>query len=118
MPVTKESFVAFRQKPVPVEVPELGGTVYLRIMSGAERDSFEAEAFHLNGKNVEVNRENFRARLLVRCLCDENGERWFRDDEVATVGAISSTVTVPLAERVSQINGISKADQEAIAKNS
>jgi len=118
MALSKEQFLGFRPQLTPVEVPELGGTIYLRIMSGTERDSFEAEAFRLNGKNVEINRENFRARLLVRTLCGEDGVRWFRDDELDAVGALSSTVTVPLADKASQINGISKADQEAIAKNS
>jgi len=64
-----------------VKVPEWACSVYVRSMSGLERDSFEAEMEGLDNKT-----ENIRARLLVRCICDSGGERVFDDADAVDLG--------------------------------
>src|SRR5688572_17981670 len=63
MSLTKEQILAADDRPtVPVETPEWGGTVYLRVISAMERDVYESEI--VEGKRV--NYDNIRARLLAR----------------------------------------------------
>ena len=68
-----------------VEVAEWGGSVCIRVISGADRDVFE-QAF--SDKKMEA----FRTRFLVLTLCDTDGERLFTNDEVEALNKKSSAV--------------------------
>ena len=69
-----------------VEVPEWGGTVRVKAMSGVEKDAFEASVTTIrrNGNKVEQrpNLENVRAKLLAHCIVDESGALIFDDDDI------------------------------------
>ena len=53
----RESIIAANDlKRESVEVPEWGVTVYVRTMTGEERDQYEEETYKFNGDDVEVNR--------------------------------------------------------------
>jgi hypothetical protein len=119
MSVTKEQLLGFKgPAPKAADVPELGGQVFLRVMSGTERDQFEAESVKQNGKNVEINRANFRARLLVKTLCDEQGARLLADSDATALGQKPADLLDRLATEASRLNGMSAKDVEDIAKNS
>lgn len=121
MNITKEQLLAFKGNgPTAVDVPELGdgAKLYLRVMSGTERDAFEAESYRVNGKNVELNRQNFRARLLVRCLSDDQGKRMLADNDATALGQLPADLIDRLATIASRVNGMSAKDVEELAKNS
>ena len=48
-----------------VDVPEWGGEVTIRIMSGTERDAFEQALYESAPKNKGVSLKNIRARLCA-----------------------------------------------------
>jgi hypothetical protein len=119
MNITKDTLLGYKgPAPTPVDVPQLGGQVFLRVMSGTERDAFESESYKVNGKSVELNRANFRARLLVKCLADEAGVRMLADDDAAALGKLPADLLDVLATKASAINGMSAKDCEDLAKNS
>lgn len=60
--------------------------VFVKGMTGTERDSFEASILTMKGKKQEVNLANLRAKLAVRTLCDENGARLFTDADAEDLG--------------------------------
>lgn len=62
---------------------EWGGVVYVRTISGTERDFFE-ESY------AEQKMKGFRVRFLVLALCDEKGERLFADSDAEQLGKKSS----------------------------
>ena len=99
------------------EVPEWGGTVRIRCMTGSERDSFEAAIYKIEGGNTKVVRDNFRATLLARCLIDENGNRLFSDKEINQLGKKNSKIISRLFEKAQKINGLTTEDQEELLKN-
>lgn len=68
-----------------VDVPEWGGQVYIRAMSGAQRDKFETAVL---GKDLD----NIRARMVVLTACDATGQRLFTDADVAAVSDKSAAV--------------------------
>ena len=95
------------------EVPEWGGTVYVRSISAEDRDAFEASVN--DGK--KSNLANLRARLLVRCLCDENGERLFTYSDAAALGKKSGAVLNRLFDRARKLNGMTDSDVQELEGN-
>ena len=100
-----------------MEVLEWGGHLCIRCMTGTERDAFESEAYSFRGKDLQVNRENFRARLLVRTLADEKGERLFADSDLSALGGKSAKILDRLFTVSMRINGLSREDVEELTKN-
>jgi hypothetical protein len=94
-----------------VHVPEWGDDVYIKTLSGTDRDLFE-EAY--SGEKMK----NFRARFLVLTLCDETGERLFSDGEVDQLGKKSAFVINRLFEKAWSLNAFRDADVEALGKDS
>lgn len=100
-----------------VDVPEWGGSVTLRGLTGTQRDLFEQETVRQNGKNVSVNMENVRARLVARCLVDEKGERMFSDEDVKVLGGKSGKALERLFKVAQRLSGLTQDDVQELAKN-
>src|ERR1044072_1746226 len=117
--VTRDNIRAYKGKaPEPVEIPEWGGTVYVRVMTGAERAAFAAETYQHNGRSMKLNRKNFRARLLVRTLCNSAGVPLYSAAEAAELGEQPSDILDRLSVVASRINGMTAKDVEDLVKNS
>lgn len=101
-----------------VDVPEWGGSIFLRTMSGAERDAFEQSCFEGRGKDRRFNYQNVRARFLAYCIADENGNRLFTDADITELGKKSSLVLSRLFEIAQEMNGFTESDIEELTKNS
>lgn len=101
-----------------VSVPEWGGDVIVRTLTGAERDQFEADMIQSNGKVAGENLYNLRARLSSLCLVDESGRRLFSDDDVKLLGAKSAHALQRVFEQAMKLNALSEGDVEELAGNS
>lgn len=99
-----------------VEVPEWGGSVRVRTMTGGERDAFEASIYDRDGDRIELNRIDFRAKLLSKVLVDEKGQRLFSDKDIAALSGKSVKAINRLFEVAQEINGLSKEEQTEIKK--
>lgn len=116
--ITKADIVAFNDlKSETIEVPEWGGSVTIRRMTGGERDAYEADIFESKGSQLQLKRENFRAKLIARCLVDDNGERMFSDGEIAVLSKKSAAALDRLFAACQRLNGMTGAEQEKIEKN-
>jgi hypothetical protein len=100
-----------RQK---VKVPEWGGEVFVKIMTGAERDQWELEATDLlaNPKSA-----NIRAFLCALTICDDKGARLFSDDQIAELGKKSSVALERIFQVAREINKVNDTDLEELEKN-
>lgn len=94
-----------------VKVPEWGGEVQVRTMTGTDRDAFEAS---LIGKEGRL--ENVRARLVSLTLCDAAGSRLFTDSDITALGGKSARALDRVFAVAQRLNGIG-ADQADVAKN-
>lgn len=101
-----------------IHVPEWGGDVIVKTLTGEERDSLEASIIETNGRSVKQNRENVRSKLLVRALVDEQGQRLFSDGEVAELGRKSASVLDRLFAVATEMSRVSPGDVDELAKNS
>lgn len=102
-----------------IDVPEWGGRVLVRALSGAERDRFESSVMMTNKRgDREVNLRNMRAKLVVLSCIDAKGERLFADADVAVLGDKSASALQRVYDVAAKLSGISKDDAEDLAKNS
>jgi hypothetical protein len=101
-----------------VEVPEWGGTVRIRGLTGSERDEFEASIIQRRGKDIEANLKNIRAKLVSLAAVDEEGNRIFTEEDVVALGRKSARVLDRLFSVAQRLSGLSSEDVEDLAKNS
>jgi hypothetical protein len=114
----QEIMVADDMRTEDVDVPEWGGTVRVRTLSGRERDAFEASLVSGEGKKRKADLVNVRAKLVGSCLVDENGKRVFTDAEISFLGAKSAAALDRVFTVCQRLNGLSAADVEDLEKNS
>jgi hypothetical protein len=96
---------------VEVEVPEWGGSAFVRTMTGTERDRFESE--HIKNPHRDI-----RARLVAATLCDEQGNLLFGPADVEALGRKGAAALDRVFAVALRLNGIGKADVEELEKNS
>ena len=101
-----------------VPVPEWGGTVLVRGLTGTERDAFEEEMVTGKGKNRDVNLSNFRARLIVKSVVDKAGKRLFTQADMVALGGKSAAAIQRVFQVAMRLSGMSEEDVEELTKNS
>lgn len=92
-----------------LHIPEWGVTVFVRTMSGRERDRFE-------GQQSRDPYADPRARLAVTCLCDGDGKAIFSDADVPALSAKSAKALDRVWAVASRLNGITREDLEELKK--
>ena len=100
-----------------VEVPEWGGSIWVRALTGGERDDFEASCLSAKGKGAELNYRNMRAKLVVRTAVTEAGERVFADADVEALTQKSASALDRLFAVASRLSALSRTDVEDLTKN-
>ena len=96
-----------------VAVPEWGGEVCVRAMSGSERDAFESHCF----ANKDQPFLNARAKLASLCVCDDAGARLFTDSDVAALSAKSAAALDRIYDVAIRLSRMRKEDLETSEKN-
>ncbi|MFM9629517.1 hypothetical protein ACKI10_18055 [Streptomyces galilaeus] len=104
-----------------VEVPEWGGTVLVRGMSGTERDRFEASMLNDNmtgPASKEKALDMYRARLAAACLVDADGKKLFRSPaETKRLGEKSAQALTRVVEVASRLSGLTEDDVKELTGN-
>ena len=100
-----------------VPVPEWCGEIIVRGLTGVERDQFEQSIVETRGKNTKVNLRNIRAKLVVLCCVDEQGNRIFRDEDAEVLGRKSAVALNRVFEVAQRLSGLRPEDVEELAGN-
>jgi hypothetical protein len=103
-----------------------GGYVYVREMTGYEKDVWEKSMVKekpsgnkLKPVEYEVDIEGFRAKLAVVTVCDADGNLIFKPTDVKTLNNVISASNLDRIIIVAQrLNAITENDKEEILKNS
>lgn len=93
-----------------VLVPEWGGTVRVKAMTGAQRDRFEAA--------MRESSKDYRSKLAATTIVDEHGKRMFTDAEIAELGKKSSSALSRITVVALRLSRITKAETSELEKNS
>ncbi len=100
-----------------VEVPEWGGHVYVKVMTGEEKDRYETSfRKKVDGKLVP-DLDNIRAKLVVFTMCDESGVCLATIDHVKALSKQSSTSLDRVVAAAQSINAMSHQEMDEIEKN-
>ena len=104
-------------KAVPVPVPEWGGEVMVRGLTGRERDDFEAGMISMRETSVKVKLTNARARLVALGCVGENGKHLFSTADVHELGAKSGAALERVADKIRELSGLNMADMKELSAN-
>lgn len=101
-----------------IEVPEWGGNVRIRTMTGAERAAFEKTVYDIGDDNkLEMDRDNYRHKLISFCLVDEDNNRIFTDRDIEALAKKSAKAINRVFDIAQEMNGLTRESQERIEKN-
>jgi hypothetical protein len=98
--------------------------VYVRQMTGRERDNYEQSLRRkIEGKNgvadYELALENFRAKLAVNTICDEKGNLILHLSDYEVLSDNMSAFTLEkIINAAQRLNNITEEDKEGLVKNS
>jgi hypothetical protein len=99
--------------------------VYVRQMTGRERDQFEQSLLKKNRDSkgtvisYEQSTEDFRAKLAVQTVCDEAGNLLLTTKDVGVLSmSMSAKKLETIINEAQKINKISEEDKENLVKNS
>ena len=104
-----------------VKVPGWPKPALIRVMSGTDRDSFEAGNYVTTAAagqmKVTYSTANIRARLAVRCLCDDTGRRLYTDNEAGVFGAQHDGVALDaIYDAARDLNCLTTKAEDDLAK--
>lgn len=116
--ITRESILKSEDlKPEAVQVPEWDGEVLVRGLMGHERDSFEQSLYVGEDDDRRFDPSNIRARLLVRCIVDESGDRIFTDADAPALGQRNATALDRCYKVAQRLSGMGNGELDRAAKN-
>lgn len=105
-----------------VNVPEWGGPIRLRSLTGKERDDFETsvqdDGPRRGGRKGKGNTANFRARLIALCAVDDDGEPLFSNRyEVSLLGEQSAKALQTVFDVCAAMNGFTDEDVASMVED-
>ena len=101
-----------------VNVPEWGGTVVVKAMTGQERDSFEASIVEIKGSAQSYKFENLRAKLVAKTVIDpETKQLMFTVGDIEALGKKSAAALDRIFSVSQRLSKITEKDVEELTKN-
>lgn len=113
--LTRDQILAAADRKIEaVECPEWGGTVYVRSLSGMERDDLELSVSTAMKAGGSV---NARARFAAAFLCDDSGAAIFTAADIELLGGKSAAVLERVWNAGQKLNALNPSAVEDLAKN-
>lgn len=103
-----------------VEVPEWGGEVMVRGLTGKERGKFQAMMVTQKGNSTMLNTAALGEVNVWLCLfgiCDEAGGRIFTDKDFEALAKKSGTALERIASVIQRLSGLQGDEVEQLAAN-
>jgi len=92
-----------------VPVPEWGGDVWVKGMTGAERDKFEG-SFVALGKSGKLDMSDLRAKLCSFTVCDKDGKLLFTGKDIKALSQKSAAALQRIFKVAQRLSGIGEED--------
>ncbi len=117
MTLGKESILSANDARIDrVDVPEWGGEVCVRAMTGKQRDAFESAVSARRDKDGNMNAAGLRALLCSLAICDEKGALLFGEKDIPALESKSAAALQRVFDAASTLNGLGvQAVEEARA---
>lgn len=125
--LTREQILnAVDMKTETINVPEWGGEVKVRTLSGAERDDFESgflgdKVEKVNGEDKATLRregyKNVRARLVSWTVVNDSGVNIFTEADIEALGKKNAAALDRVFEVAQRLSGLTKKDISKLASD-
>lgn len=102
-----------------VSVPEWGGNVRVRELTGAERDYYEGKIVTVksDGSDPDVSMENARAILVALAVVDDAGRRVFSEEDAIEIGKLGAVAIGRVFDVAAKLSRLTSQDLEELAGN-
>lgn len=100
-----------------------GNFVFVRQMTGRERDTFEQSIVEVHKDNkgnqtFNQNLKDFRAKLAVNTVCDEKGNLLLKPKDFELLStSMSASNLESIVNKAQDLNGMSTKDVDGLVKN-
>jgi hypothetical protein len=105
-------------KTVEIDVPEWGGSVLVRGLTGAQRDKFEMSILEIRGNKRIMKTEDIRAKLVALSIVDDAGAVVFTDSDIRALSDKSAAALTRVFTIARTLSGLADEDIEELEKNS
>lgn len=97
-----------------VNVPEWGGAVLVKSLTGAEKDRYEQSIYSVKDG---ANYNNIRSKLVALCICDEELKPVFQSADIDALGQKSAAALDRVFQAAQKLSALSASDVEELEKN-
>jgi hypothetical protein len=111
--LSRDAFLSLAAVPLAKEeinIPALGGSVFVHELTAGERDAFEVA-------HNEADSKDFRARLTVYAARDEGGKPIFAASDIPALSTLPAGVLDPIVTAAVRLGKLSSEEIEALEKN-
>jgi hypothetical protein len=95
-----------RRAPEPFHVPAWNSQVFIRQLTAAQKDAFDASLVKVTAGGREQDMSNFRAKFLCACLENADGFLIFDSEDVTWLGEQPTADIDPIFRECQRVNGI------------
>ena len=120
-PVTRDDILKADDLPSEaIDIPQWGGSVTVRTMTGTDRDEFHRviQKRRSSDDDDQMDMRGLKAMLLQRTITNGNGELMFKVSDLAALGAKSPVAIDLVYDLAARLNGLSAEDVEELVGNS
>ena len=96
-------------------IPEWHGNIWVRGMTALERDSYEESL--IDPRTNKQNLQNARAKILVKAVISEDGQRLFAEGQLGELGKKSAKPVDRIWDKVRHLSGMTAKSQEEIEED-
>ena len=101
-----------------VEVPEWGGTIRVKSLTGDQVDAYQSARVMTKGESTTVNLKKARAQLVYMGAIDGQGNKLFSQADVDRLGRKSNKALERVADVIARISGLKKESIEQAGEDS
>lgn len=110
----------FFKCPVPTErktVPELGD-IWIHGLTSGQKDEYENNVVHIQGKSRQVKLTNARAVLMQQTIHDQHGKLLFAEKDIGRLCQVPAAIADPILDIARKLSGMQIGEIEELVKNS
>ncbi len=100
-----------------IEIPEWGGTIRVRGLTGTQRDEYLSSLLVNPGVSADLKLANATAKLVYQCVVDKEGKPAFREGDILLLGKKNGHALNQVYELASELSGLETKDIEKITQS-
>ena len=115
MSLTRDAILSASDLPMEeVQVPEWGGSVFVRALTASEADANLAAQLASGKRDLST----YHAETAAACICDADRVPLFTPADVAALGKKSAKALGRVVAVAQRLNGLTREDEAAVVGNS